>query len=436
MKRIAAIVAGALILAASTYGVRTLAASPARARVNPVIDLGSPGISDRSELERLISAYEEQVHGHPNSTAFTFLAKLYLQRARLTGDLGTYEQARAAVARSLRMSPKDTEARTLLATLQYTTHDFAAALRTASSIVAGDQTALGASAIIADAQMELGDYGHATGIIATLHAKAPHSSAVEVRQARLSFLRGDTATARSLAAAATRDAKAEGAFGASLAFFHTFEGQLAFDAGRYADAADAYRIALSLAPDWIVAEYGLARAEASLGDLGAAVSSYERLVAQQPQPDALGALGDLYRAMGRTALASREYDTVQFIGTLARINRQVFNRQLVLFDADHGVHVSEALALAENELRVRRDVYGYDAYSWILYRAGRYADAAAASQRALALGTNDARLWYHAGMIAIANGDRSTGTTWLRRALALSPSFDLLQAKRAREALS
>ena len=47
----------------------------------------------------------------------------------------------------------------------------------------------------------------------------------------------------------------------------------------------------------------------------------------------------------------------------------------------------------------------------------------------------DPRLFYHAGMIARANGDGVLGATYLRRAFALNPQFDPFQAIRARKAL-
>ena len=55
---------------------------------------------------------------------------------------------------------------------------------------------------------------------------------------------------------------------------------------------------------------------------------------------------------------------------------------------------------------------------------------------ALRLGTEDARLFYHAGMIARAAGDRTAATDFLRRAINLNPHFDPWQSKVAREALA
>jgi Tfp pilus assembly protein PilF len=57
-------------------------------------------------------------------------------------------------------------------------------------------------------------------------------------------------------------------------------------------------------------------------------------------------------------------------------------------------------------------------------------------QTALAFGTQDARLLYHAGMIAAAIGDSGRARTQLSDALTLDASFDPMSAQRARDTLS
>jgi Tfp pilus assembly protein PilF len=54
---------------------------------------------------------------------------------------------------------------------------------------------------------------------------------------------------------------------------------------------------------------------------------------------------------------------------------------------------------------------------------------------ALRLGTRDAQLYYHAGMIAQAAGEKAAARDYLQRALQLNPQFDPLQAAMARQAL-
>ena len=55
---------------------------------------------------------------------------------------------------------------------------------------------------------------------------------------------------------------------------------------------------------------------------------------------------------------------------------------------------------------------------------------------ALKLGTQDARLFDHAGMIDQRLGDRAAARTRLSRALAINPNFSLRDADEARRALA
>jgi len=54
----------------------------------------------------------------------------------------------------------------------------------------------------------------------------------------------------------------------------------------------------------------------------------------------------------------------------------------------------------------------------------------------LRLGTRDARLYYHAGMIYNALGDHRNAVKYLKLALETNASFDPLQAVVARRTLS
>ena len=124
------------------------------------------------------------------------------------------------------------------------------------------------------------------------------------------------------------------------------------------------------------------------------------------------------------------------IAQLAGEAANVYDRALSLYLANHGLEPARALSLAQNELTARKDVYGYDAAAWALLAAGQASDADAMMAKALAFGTRDAKLLYHAGMIAAAVGDRGRAIDALRASLALDPSFDAFQAERARQTLA
>ena len=75
-----------------------------------------------------------------------------------------------------------------------------------------------------------------------------------------------------------------------------------------------------------------------------------------------------------------------------------------LFLATRGRDPDLALRLAEEELKVRRDVYTLDALAWAQSAKGDAAEGWKTMQTALALGTADARIYLHAA--AIGSGRR------------------------------
>ena len=171
---------------------------------------------------------------------------------------------------------------------------------------------------------------------------------------------------------------------------------------------------------------GKARCALARGDGRRAAELLGRAYDQSPLAETAWLLGDARAMAGDGDGAARAYALVEKEGKLGD------PRTLSLFYSTKNKNVDQALALAEAEKKVRGDVYTEDAYAWALNRAGREADASAAIDRALANGTKDARLLYHAGAIRIAKGDAAGGRKLVAAALALNPSFDVTGAAEAR----
>jgi tetratricopeptide (TPR) repeat protein len=388
-----------------------------------------------AQIDHSIAAWTQNVAANDKDfLSAANLAALYEGRARLSGDVGDYSRATDAAERSLAILPGQLDVLALHARLALATHDFAAALREASALdrTAPDQP--GILAIMGDAQLELGDVDAATTQYERVETLAP-GPAITARMARLAFLRGDAEGAIKKAEAADAAAVAAGSEGPSLSWYAYLAGTMHLAAGEPESAATWFDRAIEVWPQSYLALAGKARAEAALGDVDTAIDGYRAAIAIAPQPDALTALGDLLAIRGDDGGARQQYDTVVAIAGLQGSGGLIFNRQLVLFDVNHDRDVGGALQLADKELTARHDIYGYDAQAWALLANGRAAEAEAAMARALALGTRDAMLLYHAGEIARAVGDNARARDLLQQALSIRGALDPLAAAKAQATL-
>ena len=175
---------------------------------------------------------------------------------------------------------------------------------------------------------------------------------------------------------------------------------------------------------------------AAQGNYAEAIRLYKDAIAIIPLPLYLSALGDVYAVSGGTGDAEKQYKTVEFIGRLNEINQQVYNRELAVFYADHDRKLPEALTLAQKEFELRHDVYTSDALAWALLKNGQSARAKDEMERALRMGTKDALMEYHAGLIYAALGDTAKSEIHLQRSLGINPHFHVRFAADARKRLA
>ncbi|MGH9942747.1 MAG: tetratricopeptide repeat protein [Pyrinomonadaceae bacterium] len=416
----------------------------AEATTPPVVEMPAaaplPVVADQTEL--IIRELEERVKRNDEDfTAFNKLNGYYLQRAQETGDVKYLELADRAARSSLKVLPEDVNPSGLagLAQSLQSLHDFTGARAAGEQLVKLQPRKAYAHRALGDALLELGDYDKAVEAYGRMGqlTGANADLSTEIRLARLDQLYGrdERATAR-YAVALNLALNGVVVRPETVAWCRWQLGEAAFAAGDYAGAEKHYRDALITMPDYYRAIVSLGRVRAAQGDTGGAIAEYEKVVKRLPDPLVVAALGDLYKLAGRDREASAQYALVEQIATLSKLNGALYNRQLALFYADHDLKPEEAYTLARREYDARRDIYGADALAWAALKAGKIQEAQTAAREALRLGTRDAKLFYHAGMIARAAGDQSKAREHLRRALDLNPRFDPLQAPLARKALA
>jgi tetratricopeptide (TPR) repeat protein len=357
-----------------------------------------------------------------NVKALDTLGLAYQQRVRETGDAAYYGKADGILRQSLSLEPHDLIATAALGQLALSRHRFREALTFGLRARQVSPTTAGVYGVIGDAELELGRYPAAFRAFDRMAALKPSVASY----ARVSYARellGHAAAAERAMALAASAAVGERE---ASSWTHTQLGLLYLGHGQPQQALEQLQFALTLAPTYYVALDGMAQVQAGLGHPRTAIAFERRAVDRVPLPQQVGLLGDLYRATGDRVNASRQYALIGVIEKLLAANGVKNDLDIALFDADHGIALRHALALARKGYLDRPSVFGDDVLGWVLARNGRCSEALTYSNRSLRLGTRDALKFFHRGWIAGCLGDRAGAVTWYRRALALNPRFSVL----------
>ncbi|HEX8394190.1 MAG TPA: tetratricopeptide repeat protein [Longimicrobium sp.] len=430
MKRsITAAWAGALVLAA-------LAGAGLRARdgrgAPPPVPPSAP-MADLALREADIALFQQRAAEDPSSAGDRArLAYLYLQRARETGDYQDFRRAETEARASVqRRSTHNSSGRLALASSLLAQHRFAEARAAAEELVKHDPDKPSYRALLAEIQMELGDYEAAEASFGMLDAHRG-DLAVAPRLARWLEMRGQTSPALELlmrsrdVAVARTDLPRE-----QVAWFFLRVGDLELRNGRLNQAEQAFRGGLAVEPGDARLYMAMARVEAARGRPARALQ-WAGAVEARADLATLALMGDAHRALGDSASAER------YFARLERehdANPEPFARQWTQFRLDHGRQPAATLAVLRAESAARPDPLGFDMLGWALYLSGDVSGARAASRRALASGVRDATFEYHAGMISRAAGDRAAARRHLTAALDINPHFHPVHAAEARTAL-
>lgn len=410
----------------------------------PAIPAATPLPDDSVSSEEAIRFLEARIKKDPDDmVTYNILAGRYLQRLRETGSVDYLDLARRAVESSLKILPQDHNLNgfTLLTEVEYASHDFTAAQDHAKQLMDMAPNKVYPYQMLGDTMLELGNYDKADSIYKNMVKLNDNSSnsrlAIETRLARLETLNGNVDKARNhFLTALSIASNMQRAPRENIAWCRWQLGENAFAVGDYPTAEQHYKDALTTFPDYFRACASLGRVRAAQGDLAGAIKQYERAVQIVPDPIFVAALGDLYQLTGHEKEAQAQYALVEQIGKLSTLAGVLYNRNIALFYADHDLKAEVAYTDAAKEYAVRPDIYGADALAWTALKAGKLTEAQTAIKQALRLGTKDAKLFYHAGMIAHAAGDQAMARSYLQQALKLNPQFDPRQAPLAQKTLA
>ena len=311
-------------------------------------------------------------------------------------------------------------------------HRFEDAGRAARQLVAGAPDVYDYQAMLGEVELELGNYDAAGQAFAAVTSRR-ESLAIAPRLARWAEIHGDTARARTIlyrvAAVAEKDALLPSE---QRGWFEMRVGDYELRNGNLPAADSALQRGLAVSPQDYRLLGAMARLRAVQHDWNGVIVFGDSAIATILDPATVGLVGDAYRALGDSVKAEEYFRTME---VSVRSQLGAFHRAWSLFLLDHNRRVVQVHNNLRTELKHRHDIYGHDLLGWALYKRGRYEEARVEMNAAMAMGTQDAIVFYHAGMVERAAGDNARANVLLRRALAVNPHFDAFHPASARATL-
>jgi tetratricopeptide (TPR) repeat protein len=131
-------------------------------------------------------------------------------------------------------------------------------------------------------------------------------------------------------------------------------------------------------------------------------------------------LAQALQLVGKTDEANKAFAEFEQKSLLETNRGDNSNHELIFYYADYANRPEASLEVAKREIARRRDVFTLDSYAWALCQNGQYAEARKQIETALAVGVRDAKLFRHAGEIALRSGDKTVAERYLRESAELN----------------
>jgi tetratricopeptide (TPR) repeat protein len=364
-----------------------------------------------SRLDKEISRLQQQIRGGGNIQIWLEqLGWAFVAKARESFDPGFYKLAEQCASSIEKRNPQSQEAMLLRAHVLQNLHRFKESETLARRLV--EQRGLSFDyGLLGDALMEQGKLSDAIEAYQRMMNLKPDLRAY-ARAAHVRWLKGDLTGAiqamqLAVSAASPSDAESAAWVNTRLAFYE-------FQAGKFNEAEQRCAFALFLQSNYAPTLLLKGKILLAQNRLDEAVDAFQDAVKRNPLPEYQWTLAEALRAAGKGNEAS------EVEAQLCQRGANSDPRTLALYLATRHESPETALRLARAELESRKDVFTHDALAWSLAAAGRLTEAHGEMQRALAEGTQDARLFFHAGIIASQAGHSADAERWLRKASELS----------------
>lgn len=390
----------------------TLAALAAFAETpNPTPNL-SPAERSMAQANRLIEKNPKDFE------AYNALALALSRRARETSDVKYYTEAEEALQKSFAISPENFDGARTHVWLLLGKHEFAAALEEAKKLNKRMPDDVMTYGFLTDANVELGNYKDAETAAQMMLDLRPGNLPGTTRAAYLRELFGDVDGALELmnmALQSTAPSEVEDA-----AWILSQIGHLNLSIDRTAEAEKSLQQVLTMFPGYHYALGNLAKVRIQQKRYDEAVQLLEQRYQAAPHAENLFDLAEALQLAGRSDDAKKAFAEFEQKSLLESARGDNSNRELIFYYADYAHEPLKALEVAQKEFARRHDVFTLDAHAWALHRNGQDQEARKQIEQALTVGIRDAKLFRHAGEIALATGDHAAAENYLRQSAELN----------------
>ena len=388
------------------------ATPPPAAKFNDALALVLTPETGDSRTDREISRLQQEIRDGRNlDLMLEQLGWAFVAKARESFDPGFYKLAELCALSIEKRNPQSQEAMLLRGHTLHNLHRFKESEALARRLV--EQRGLGFDyGLLGDALMEQGRLKEAIEAYQRMMNLKPDLHAY-ARAAHMRWLKGDLDGAievMQLAVSAASPLDPEYA-----AWVNTRLASYEFQAGRFEEAEQRCAFALSFQSNY--APTLLLRGKMLLAQNlpSRAMDVLQSAAKLDPLPEYQWALAEAFRAAG-----GRENEASAIEAQLRQHGAASDPRTYAVFLATRRESPETALRLAKTEFDSRNDVFTHDALAWTLAAAGKLTDARSEMERALAEGTEDGRLFFHAAMITSQSGDSAEAQRWLDKARSIS----------------
>lgn len=390
-----------------------------------------------SPADTLIELYTSKIKEDPHDYYnYTKLGASYIQKGREVGGIEPYLQAEKILKKSIELYPDGYAAYVYLGQVSSYMHNFRKTIEYARKAIELKPEKSIPYGVLGDAYIELGMYEDAERAYLTASMIVPDFFSGS-RIAQIKDLNGDTRGAIELMKNSIQLASGQGLPAENIAWAKVMLGSFYFKTGELEKAEKSYDEALQSFNNHYLAVEHLAEVYAAKGDYQEAASLYERALKLNPKPHFYLELGEVYEKLGKPEQAEKLYRNAEArYQEYAESGIKGHSRELVLFYAEKNIDLDRALELAKGDSEDTEDIYAYDTLAWAYYKTGNPDKALDAINKSLRLGTRDALLYYHAGVIYHKLGKKEEARKYFDLVLATNPFFDKEAVNEVRHALN